>query len=675
MAELDELARIQQAHHARLLAIRETSGGLVEDAWDAFAGLDSSSAARFVDEASRITVAAQQQTAALAVAYMEANDAIVGRSADLLVPDLPIIRNGVAPEAVFNRSVIESRRMVSQGAPVDRAMAAGRSRAVGAAQTDVIAANRSAISAGAESRPWVVGYRRVLTGKSCAFCATASTQRYKVADLQPLHFRCDCDVAEIIGKEDPGRVINKALLEDLKSLEGRPDYWNNTGYMIDETGQISHARVEFLRDPDTGKRLLTDAGNPRRIRVAGDPVRIQVSTHGELGQVLGDRRHTFTSADDIADLELPRPPAQAPTRAPAGVVDELDEIPAKVVEQAPAPRIKPTDPNSPAVQREAARRNVSVDQVAQERDAKKLRRAVDRKAERDYERSLSVDHPDVIRVAEQNGVSPDEVMVARARVAEVRGWIRDDAAVVQKQQFDRLYQWNDTKMRGPGRFKGDPPPEYDWMRSLDDREKARLSRQWFDRDAAPPDVFAQQIASNDATLGALDLEDVIDEWLDVNRRYEMAGAVRRGKLPSDRAYSGALDADDLLPELRDRGISVRRILGSDDLDAAGHIARADAEFLRDEAQDLLGDALIPRHGDSPYRMSFQRWEEEVRTLEYGLREFPAEMPANSVDRLAELVPRFIDEPGVDFEELYARIVSTARTAGEEVPDYARIPWE
>ena len=125
-----------------------------------------------------------------------------------------------------------------------------------------------------------------------------------------------------------------------------------------------------------------------------------------------------------------------------------------------------------------------------------------------------------------------------------------------------------------------------------------------------------------------------------------------------------------------RRLRVSDVLGAaDDLDAAGAIARSEQSDAVDYALDLLGNSTAPVHGPSPYRMSFQAWEEEVRSLEYGLREFPGEMPRDARSRLAELVPNMIDEPGLDFEDLYGRIVSTARLAGEEVPDYARIPWE
>jgi hypothetical protein len=106
-------------------------------------------------------------------------------------------------------------------------------------------------------------YRRVLTGRSCMFCATASTQRYRGSDLMPLHGRCDCAVAPIFGDEDPGQVINHQVLSKLKAKG--PGYWKERGFV--------------------------DAN--------GDPIEpgregpVAVRQHGELGPTLVDRHDHF----------------------------------------------------------------------------------------------------------------------------------------------------------------------------------------------------------------------------------------------------------------------------------------------------------------------------------------------------------------------------------------------
>lgn len=283
---------------------------------------------------------------------------------------------------------------------------------------------------------------------------------------------------------------------------------------------------------------------------------------------------------------------------------------------------------------------------------------------------FAADDPYIAQLAEANGVTPDEVVAAKGRLKTVRQQIRDEAATVQQEAFDELYKWNDVKIKRPPRRAADRGGEYDWLEGLDQRERARLSRKWYSEDGLTVDNLADVVNGAGSDLG---VDDAIDEWLRVNRQYEAAGAIRRGKLPSSRAYSGQIDADDLLPYATEDGYSVTTILGGDDLAGAAHIAGVEKELVAREAFQYLEKAATPTHGPSPYRMSFQAWEEEVRTLEYGLREFPGEMATNAKDRLRELVPELLDE-GDDYEELYARIIDTAHRAGEELPDHAVIPW-
>ncbi len=628
MALEDDLVRVQQAHHGELLRIRQASAGLVEDAWDAYAGLSTSDARAFSSAAAQITTAAQQQTAVMASAYLEANDRLLGQRSQL-VPALQPIRNGIPPAEVYERSIIQARTNVGDGMPVTQALEAGKARAATTMRTDVVLQNRQSIDA--QRRPWVVGYRRVLTGQSCALCATASTQRYRTAELDPIHPNCDCDVAEIYGEADPGQVVNRQLLDDLQAAageDGRPDYWNGP-YLVDEQGVVRRSKVQTVRDGN-GEIVRLPNGRPKRERVPLEPFRTRTSTHGEMGELLTDAKHKVSSIPD--DYEPPRNPV-----APR-VVDDVVEETADVVDEIP-----------PNIVREAA--------------------------EEAGERAKVPDlDPDILAAAEREGVSYDEVKEALERLPDVRRMIRDEAAVVQREAFEQLDQWDALKIKRPGR-PGQRAAEYDFLEQVDARERARLSRSFYsDSPADAPDLIAQRMEFNSGR--AYDtLDEALSDWLRVTRDYEAAGALRRGKLPSSRAYSGEIDVDNLLPQAREEGYSIRRIFGRDDVDGAAHVAAVERDLLEEYARRELGVSRNPVEGPSPFRMSFQSWEEEVRTLEYGLREYPGEMPANARARLAELVPANIDEPGLDFEDLYARIVTTAQQAGEEVPDYARIPWE
>ncbi len=608
MTVADELVRAARAHHATLVGLQNTNARLIEDAWNQYANLDDVAAARFAAAASTISGQAVQTAGTFAAGVMRMNDELTGHQSPIRAIS-PTIRQGIPLDEVYRRSIVEARRAVARGADYNDAMDLGRARAIGTARTDVTLANRQAFDEGAVDRPWVVGYRRVLTGLSCALCATASTQRYRRAELMPIHARCDCDVAEIIGTTDPGRIIDRQPLDDIRAqaeADGVDRYWHGP-YVIDpETGAIHYRQLVKLTDAD-GAPVLLESGKQATRVVAGERVEVSIARHGELGEVLTDARHSFTAEHDLAP-EVP------------------EVVPAE------------------------------------------------RKARRRY----TVDDDDVRAAAERAGVSPDEVLVARTRVREVRRTIAEEAARVQADTFATLDGYDTLKVRRPplatarsGSGSKLRRGEYDWLEQLDPAERARLSRKWYS-DAATdaPDQLAERIARLNPRAGET-VDDALEHWLDLTRRHEAAGAIRRGKLPSDRAYSGAIDPNDLLPAARGEGYDVVRILG-DDLDAAAHIAAVEREALAREAQDDLSDALNPVEGPAPYRMGFQTWEEAVRDLEY--LDGVGDITAQQHRRLAELVPEYLDEPGTSYEELYARIVTTARRAGEEVPDHAVIPW-
>lgn len=293
------------------------------------------------------------------------------------------------------------------------------------------------------------------------------------------------------------------------------------------------------------------------------------------------------------------------------------------------------------------------------------RRVPEQKAVRAIARKLDRDSPEVRALARKYSIDPDELLTARARVADVRAVAREHAARTQLEatrEMDRLGAVRLKTAPRKGTLARRQRGEYDFLEQVSNKELERLTRKWFGGALAPD----QMAADMSERLGReLSVDDAMDLWMNLNRRAEASGALRRGKLPSLDLYSGQIDVADLVPELTDQGYEMGVLFG-DELEAAAHIARVEANAVADEAFQFLGEAARAVEGPAPYRMGFQTWEDEVRQLE-------ADRLTGSA-RYAELVPRFIDEPGLDFEELYGRIVSTARLAGEEVPDYARIPW-
>jgi hypothetical protein len=169
---------------------------------------------------------------------------------------------------VYRRPATAVYSALSEGVPYDEAVRRGATRAEQLVVTDMqLAETHSAREVLTKQKKLgVVGYRRVLTGsESCAMCIVASTQRYRVGNLMPIHPACDCKVRTIYGKRDPGRALGGDILEQLH-------------------GSVSGCLGAASRDAKTVEDY-------RKILVTHE--------HGEIGPVLSIRGHNFTGPDDV----------------------------------------------------------------------------------------------------------------------------------------------------------------------------------------------------------------------------------------------------------------------------------------------------------------------------------------------------------------------------------------
>jgi hypothetical protein len=174
-----------------------------------------------------------------------------------------VLRNGVSPEIEYERPFKEIWYQLSQDKDFADAVRLGEQRAMTMISTDLqLARTHSARYALSQSGPdlGVVGYRRVLgSGHSCELCQIASTQRYHIADLMPIHANCSCGVSPILDNRDPGQRIDKAYLSEEATAS-------------DQSGKFS---------PYFGRHIL------------------EVRQHGELGPVLTVRDQAFRGPSDI----------------------------------------------------------------------------------------------------------------------------------------------------------------------------------------------------------------------------------------------------------------------------------------------------------------------------------------------------------------------------------------
>ena len=650
--------------------LRLATADSIQQLWLDLGGISDKAALEFAEVALDIVNAATVETATLVDAYVgQYISTVNGAPAASTINPLDVGQTlvdqlrQVPGLDVYRRPAITARAQLAAGKSYEEAMRVAGSRAGSLAATDIGLAHRSAATASLEHNG-ADGYQRTLTGASCVLCRAASTQRYRNADLMPIHTRCDCRVAPIVAGTDHGRIINRAVYDELKSsgeLRRLNKSQQRAGSGQDRAAAAARRSTNARRQeqlpgvgrgvqPELNIRAAGTAGRLEADVAAGAarraaPVVPAVRQHGELGPVLVNDRHAYTSVRSTragahrldADLDTVRTtnaPSPAKVSTTPGRSSSSSSSPPAAPAAPPArpPRYTAT---SPEVVRAAQRRNADPEKVAAELNRKAQRKADELAASRRYARELSVDHPDVIRVADRNGVTPDEVLVAREKLREVRRTIAEQAARVQADAYGDLYTWEALKVAAPPKVRRAGAGEYDWLGKTSAAERSRLSRLWYDQNPARP-YTPDQLAAT----------------VDVPESHY---------LPS-------------------------KILGVDDLDAAGYIAARDRDLLGSEALDMLGAAANPVLGPSPYQMSFDTWQEEVLELEFAVKngravdldlgggEFLTYSASEAADRLEELVPYYLDEPGASFEELYARIITTAQRAGEEVPQYARVQW-
>jgi hypothetical protein len=171
---------------------------------------------------------------------------------------------GVDPEVLYQRPATTLYTALSEGKTMTAAVIAGFDRLRSIVKTDqqLVVTRQSQESL---RRGGYTYYRRVLTGlENCALCSIASTQRYRVGDLMPIHPACDCTVDQVDAGFDPGQVIDPELLErthgHVAELEG----------IADRGG----------RNPDYRELVVT-------------------SENGELGPVIRWRGDKFTGPNDL----------------------------------------------------------------------------------------------------------------------------------------------------------------------------------------------------------------------------------------------------------------------------------------------------------------------------------------------------------------------------------------
>jgi hypothetical protein len=196
---------------------------------------------------------------------------------------------GVPEADVYRRPFVAVYTALADGKTVTEAITEGAARAFSIGSTDVKLATTHTGRAVRGSNDNIVGHRRVLSGgNNCALCVIASTQRYTVSDLQPIHPGCSCGEEPIYGTFDPGQIIDPELLEETQDLVARE-------LEIEaDRGARDAGLSKVIESPTAGTKL------------ADYTELIITRNHGEYGPTLSFRDQNFTRAKDIPGVFDPR---------------------------------------------------------------------------------------------------------------------------------------------------------------------------------------------------------------------------------------------------------------------------------------------------------------------------------------------------------------------------------
>lgn len=273
--------------------VRDQVSSYATHLWTGLGDWRDEDVARFVSQVVPRVQAGQNMTARMTDTFL---NTLTGKQSAGMV-GLDGLRGGVSLEEVYRRPALTMRAELAAGKSFPEAQAAAVTRLQSLVASDMQLANtrqahhnlagvgRSSTRS-SSGRRRLVGrgetqfYRRTLVGpKNCALCMIASTQRYRVGDLMPIHPGCNCGIDPLTAAEAAaGQVIDPAFLEQIHEEVGRA----------------------FGQSDRAGRAI-----DYRKL--------VAVQQHGEYGPVLSWSRHGFTG----------------PAQLPPGVAREVVEVTAK----------------------------------------------------------------------------------------------------------------------------------------------------------------------------------------------------------------------------------------------------------------------------------------------------------------------------------------------------------
>lgn len=238
----EQAVAVTRSYRRRMAGLRAAAATALGTIWDRLGSIDESAVEDFARAAAPVLDGAGNAASVLTTGHLAA---VAGTSVDR--PKLELVSD-------FRHPFIGVWRDLSSGVQFEQANQTGRARAGTLGQERVIRSQRATLSAVAPGR--TVGFRRVPQGATCSWCILVSTQRYRTAESASFGHGshgvdyCDCDIVPIVGSADPGRVINRPML----------DSWRRAQKDADKVPRWFDAdSMDVIDGPDAARRLADEA--------------------------------------------------------------------------------------------------------------------------------------------------------------------------------------------------------------------------------------------------------------------------------------------------------------------------------------------------------------------------------------------------------------------------------
>lgn len=218
MSQQEDLDLLTRAFDSQVHQIRAHIEAFARIYWKSMPDYRQDNINRMIDAIVPRVAAGQLQIARLTNAYLLQCLTLLDLPPQTVPvdPDEITRARGMEPREVYHRPASTVYAKLAAGKSLDEAVRAGGLRLHQLIGGDMELAHRNqahkTLSRGRSDG--IRAYRRVLTGReNCALCVVASTQRYWVEDLLPIHPGCDCNVQPLPPGMEGSQVIDQDLLD------------------------------------------------------------------------------------------------------------------------------------------------------------------------------------------------------------------------------------------------------------------------------------------------------------------------------------------------------------------------------------------------------------------------------------------------------------------------------